>query len=118
MCQFGSCSWFSRQWSAEEQFPPGNDGTSFREYGFALANYRRDYSGFSGCSWVGDNYVEGVNAGVAQGKIVFERSEGTTSVVDKTFSFGVCAHSGNIVMTGHHSSGEVETDSLETTRYV
>lgn len=104
--------------SAEEQFPPGNDGTSFREYGFALANYRRDYSGFSGCSWVGDSYVEGVNAGVAQGQIVFERSEGTTSVVDKTFSFGVCAHSGNIVMTGHHSSGEVETDSLETTQYV
>ena len=104
--------------SAEEQFPPGNDGTSFREYGFALANYRRDYSGFSGCSWVGDSYIEGVNAGVAQGQIVFERSEGTTSVVDKTFSFGVCAHSGNIVMTGHHSSGEVEADSVVTTQYV
>ena len=104
--------------NAQDQFPPGNDGTSFKEYGFALANYRPDYSGFSGCSWVGESYVTGVNAGVAQGQVIFERSEGTTSVVDKTFSFGVCAHSGDIVMTGHHSSTEIEADADVSTQYV
>lgn len=93
--------------NAEDQYPPGNDGSSFREYGFALANYGPHYSGISGCTWTADSYVTGENVGVAQGKVSFERTEGTTSTVDKTFTFGY-AHPGDIVITGHHSSEEVE----------
>lgn len=102
--------------NAEDQFPPGNDGTSFREHGFALANYGPSYSGISGCSWVPYAYVTGVNAGVAQGRVIFERVEGTESIVDKTFSFGIFAGSGDIVMTAHDSSAAVEAHN--STQYV
>lgn len=102
--------------NAEDQFPPGNDGTSFREHGFALANYGPSYSGISGCSWVPYGYVTGVNSGVAQGQVIFERVEGTESVVDKTFSFGTYAGSGDIVITAHDSSAAVERDM--STQYV
>ena len=98
----------------DEQFPPGNDGSDFREYGFGLANYGPRYSGFSGCEWVGDSYVTGEAVGVAQGQIFFERNEGTTSVVDKTFSFGY--QDGGVVITGHHSSQVV--DDVNSNQYV
>jgi len=96
-----------------DQFPPGNDGSAFREFGFALANYRT-HTGLSDCHWVPDSYVTGNNAGVAQGKVIFERTEGTTSVVDKTFSFGVC-RSGAVVITGHHSSSDIGAE--QSTQY-
>ena len=99
----------------EDQFPPGNDGTDFKEYGFGLANYGPRYSGFSGCEWVGDSYVTGNNVGVAQGQVSFERTEGTISTVDKTFSFGI-DESGGVVITGHHSSSVI--DEEKSTQYV
>ena len=99
----------------EDQFPPGNDGTDFKEYGFGLANYGPRYSGFSGCEWVGDSYVTGNNVGVAQGQVSFERTEGTISTVDKTFSFGI-DESGGVVITGHHSSAVI--DEERSTQYV
>lgn len=99
---------------AEDQFPPGNDGKGFKEYGFALANYRDGYSGISGCTWVPNSYVEGENNGVAMGQVIFDRTEGTTTTVDKTFSFGVS--NGGIVITGHHSSAVIGPE--QSTQYV
>ena len=58
--------------------------------------------------------MTGNNAGVAQGKVIFERTEGTTSVVDKTFSFGVY-RSGAVVITGHHSS--LDIGAAQSTQY-
>ena len=52
--------------------------------------------------------------GVAQGQIFFERNEGTTSIVDKTFSFGI--QDGGVVITGHHSSQVV--DDVNSNQYV
>ena len=101
--------------NSDEQFPPGNNGSTFREYGFGLANYGT-HTGISDCKWVAEGYVTGENAGIAQGKVIFERTEGGNSVVDKTFSFGVFDSSGGIVITGHHSSSEIEAG--KSTQYV
>jgi len=98
---------------AGNQFPPGNDGSAFKEYGFGLANYRA-HTGITGCKWVPNSYVTGENVGVAQGEVVFERKEGGASTVDKTFSFGVS--SGSPVITGHHSSSDI--DAGRSTQYV
>jgi hypothetical protein len=99
---------------ADLQFPQGNDGSAFKEYGFALANYRT-HTGISGCKWVPDSFVSGESVGVAQGQVIFERNEGATSVVDKTFSFGF-DDQGNIVITGHHSSSVI--GAAGSTQYV
>jgi hypothetical protein len=46
-----------------------------------------------------DSYSYGESVGIAQGRVIFDRVEGATSTVDKTFSFGI-----DDVITGHHSS--------------
>ena len=128
--------------SPEYYFPPGNnDGSEFKEYGFALANYEPGMMGFADCQWEPDSYVEGKNIGVAQGKVTFFRNEGgIPTTVDKTFSFGVDddgidgavieGHQDEVngddyfirlgtqvvVMTGHHSSVEVTEE--ESTQFV
>lgn len=102
----------------EYAFPPGNtDGSTFSEWGFALANYAKHddgtkYSGFKGCTWTGDSYVMSDTMGVAQGQVCFHRTEGKDSCVDKTFSFGL---KDGVVITGHHSSGVVT--ACESTQF-
>ena len=80
-----------------------------------MANYGARYSGFSSCEWVSDSYVTGNNVGVDQGQVSFERTEGTITTVDKTFSFGI-DESGGVVITGHHSS--LVVDEEESNQYV
>lgn len=99
---------------AEMQYPPGNTG-EFKEYGFGLANYDADgmYKGFDSCDWIPDHYVTGNTVAVAQGQVEFHRKEGGSSIVDKTFSFGIAKKNGVPlpVITGHHSSAIIGPNS-------
>ena len=108
----------------EDVFPPGNtDGSTFKEYGFGLANYDKHddgtkYAGFADCTWEGNSYAMSDTMGVAQGKVIFHRTEGRTTTVDKTFSFEPKdgAMFNDVVITGHHSS--VEIPECTSTQFV
>lgn len=98
----------------EDQFPAGNDGTTFREYGFALGNYNPGAQGWSDCKWRPNNYHAGGRTGAAQGQIDFYKTEGGILTVDKTFTFGL--NGGTKVITGHHSS--LAVDKAGSSQYV
>lgn len=116
--------------AAGNVFPPGNtDGTSFREYGFGLANYgkwknsdaqvRGLYGGFTKCTWTSNSHTFTGNLGVSQGQMCFERAvldpitfqqsdqQDEQSCVDKTWVFA--GQEGNLVLAGHHSSSRVSS---------
>ena len=72
--------------------------------------------GFSGCTLAGDSYVTCESVGMAQGQVIFDRVEGATSTVDKTFSFDIDDSTDQVVVTRHHSS--LVIDDVDSTQYV
>ena len=105
----------------EDQFPPGNDGTMFQEYGFGLRNYN-NFTGFINPTvWDPEAFyyhLDGpyCDTSMAMGQVCFTSNGSETEgnvCVDKTWAFGRNAD-GIVEFTSHHSSAVVPFESSIT----
>jgi hypothetical protein len=103
-----------------DQFPA--PGSSFYEYGFALANYNGGTGYVAPTVWDPASYFyrikwENCDAPVAMGAMCFTPTggaPGSGACVDKTFGFNR-EKDGNVVITTHHSSSTVPSTTTSTT---